>query len=138
MTGNDNHLGRPDFLSVAVQTLPPELEKALRTGRCTSPRTLYELAKLHEKEPDKVKSIVTGEREITRREVASLKEAPRPKRVTQRTAAASPRKNSFVDQASRLCTRLESLFGDMTRAEAAVTPDELATLRRRLADLSGR
>ncbi|MEO8923765.1 MAG: ParB/RepB/Spo0J family partition protein [Caldimonas sp.] len=122
---------------LALLTLPPELDEALRTGRCTSPRTLYELAKLHEKEPDKVKSIVTGEREITRREVASLKKVPRPKRVAPKTTAELPRKNSLVDQASRLCTRLESLFGDMTRTGAPVRPDELATLRRRLADLAG-
>ncbi|MEO8924116.1 MAG: ParB/RepB/Spo0J family partition protein [Caldimonas sp.] len=123
---------------LALLTLPPELDEALRSGRCTSPRTLYELAKLHEKEPDKVKSIVVGEREITRRAVASLKKAPCPKRVAPRTAAASPRKNSFVDQASRLCTRLESLFGDMTGTGVTVKPDELATLRRRLAELAGR
>lgn len=31
---------------LALLTLPPELDEALRSGRCTSPRTLYELAKL--------------------------------------------------------------------------------------------
>ncbi|MDQ2736573.1 MAG: ParB/RepB/Spo0J family partition protein [Pseudomonadota bacterium] len=123
---------------LALLTLPPELDEALRTGRCTSPRTLYELARLHEKEPDKVRSIVVGRREITRHAVASLKKTPRPKGVASPTTAASPRRNSLADQASRLCTRLESLFGDMTRTGAPVKPDELATLRRRLAVLAGR
>ncbi len=33
---------------LALLDLPPELDQALKTGRCTSPRTLYELSKLHD------------------------------------------------------------------------------------------
>ena len=47
---------------LALLTLPPELEEAFRSGRCTSPKTLYELAKLHEKRPEKVKAIVAARR----------------------------------------------------------------------------
>jgi len=33
---------------LALRELPPELDDALKAGRCTSPRTLYELSKLHQ------------------------------------------------------------------------------------------
>jgi ParB family chromosome partitioning protein len=51
---------------LALLTLPPELDKAFRSGRCTSPRTFYELAKLQKTRPERVKAIVTREGEITR------------------------------------------------------------------------
>jgi ParB family chromosome partitioning protein len=39
---------------LALLELPPELNEAMQAGRCTSPRTLYELNKLHRDEPDRV------------------------------------------------------------------------------------
>jgi ParB family chromosome partitioning protein len=33
---------------LSLLDLPPVLDDALKTGRCTSPRTLHELSKLHE------------------------------------------------------------------------------------------
>ena len=60
---------------LALLTLPPELDEAFRSGRCTSPRTLYELAKLQKTKPEQVKAIVGREGEITRSAVASLKKA---------------------------------------------------------------
>ena len=60
---------------LALLTLPPELDEAFRSGRCTSPRTLYELAKLQKTAPERVKAIVAREGEITRSAVASLKKA---------------------------------------------------------------
>jgi ParB family chromosome partitioning protein len=56
---------------VALLTLPPRLDKALRSGRCTSPRTPYDLANLQKMKPEQVKAIVSSEREITRGAVAS-------------------------------------------------------------------
>jgi ParB family chromosome partitioning protein len=120
---------------LALLTLPPELGEALRSGRCTSPRTLYELAKLQKTKPERVKAIVTGEGEITRRAVNSLKRAPRPPRVALRKAGASRRPTSLVGQANDLCARLESLVGRMTKPGTLVTSDELAALRRRLTRL---
>ena len=32
----------------------------LASGRCTSPRTLYELSKLHEAQPDRAKALIAG------------------------------------------------------------------------------
>ncbi len=121
---------------LALLHLPRELDEALRSGRCTSPRTLYELAKLHETKPERVKSIVGRAGEITRRRVASLKKGSRPPSVAPRQGAASRRPASLVSQASDLCARLESLFGQMSQPGAQVAPDEVAALRRRLARLA--
>jgi len=123
---------------LALLTLPPELDAALRSGRCTSPRTLYELAKLHKAKPERVKAIVSGEGEITRKAVASLTKAPRSPRTAPRETVAVRPPGSLAGQAGDLCARLEALVGRMTRPEAPVTVDELATLRRRLADLASR
>jgi len=120
---------------LALLTLPPELDEALRSGSCTSPRTLYELAKLQRAKPERVKAIVAGEGEITRRAVNALKGAPRPPRAAPRKAAASRPPTSLVGQANDLCARLESLVGRMTTPGALVTSDELAALRRRLTRL---
>jgi len=53
--------------------LPPELDQALKEGRCTSPRTLHELRKLHHEEPDRVRALVAGLTEITRTAVTALR-----------------------------------------------------------------
>ncbi len=120
---------------LALLTLPPELDEALRSGRCTSPRTLYELAKLQKTKPERVKAIVSGEGEITRKAVASLTKAPR---AALRKAAASRQPHSLAGQAGDLCARLETLLERMRRPGASVTSDELATVRRRLAALVGK
>jgi ParB family transcriptional regulator, chromosome partitioning protein len=60
---------------LALLKLPPELDQVLKTGRCTSPRTLYELSKLHDEQPDRVNALITGEGEITRSAVAALRAA---------------------------------------------------------------
>jgi ParB family chromosome partitioning protein len=123
---------------LALLTLPPELDEAFRSGRCTSPRTLYELAKLQKTKPERVKAIVSGEGEITRRAVASLTKAPRSPRAAPRNAVASRQPRSLARQAGDLCARLETLLERMRRPEAAVTSDELAAVRRRLAALAGK
>ncbi len=120
---------------LALLTLPSELGEALRSGRCTSPRTLYELAKLQKTQPERVKAIVSSEGEITRRAVNSLKRAPRPRRVALRKAAPSRPPTSLIGQANDLCARLEFLVGRMTKPRTLVTSDELAALRRRLTRL---
>jgi ParB family chromosome partitioning protein len=40
---------------LALLSLPPELDEALRSGRCTSPRTLYELARCTRQGPSESK-----------------------------------------------------------------------------------
>jgi len=120
---------------LALLTLPPDLDEAFRSGRCTSPRTLYELAKLHRTAPERVKAIVDREGGITRGAVASLKRPPRPPRKSERKRPDSPRPTSLVDQAGDLCARLESLLGRMRKPGSLVSSDELAAFRRRLVQL---
>jgi len=120
---------------LALLTLPPELDEALRSGRCTSPRTLYELAKLQKTKPERVKAIVNREGEITRSAVASLRKAPGTQRGAPRKATASRRPSSLASQASDLIARLESLLDRMSKPGSPVTADELAVLRRRMARL---
>lgn len=121
---------------LALLNLPPELDEAFKSGRCTSPRTLYELRKLHEQQPDQVKAIAAGEWVITRTSVASLKTRRVPARAPARRSAG-PRSKPLVDQANALCRRLESLLALMSSRGPAAA-DDLATVRRRLADLAGR
>jgi ParB family chromosome partitioning protein len=114
---------------LALLTLPPDLEEALRTGRCTSPKPLYELAKLHDKRPDQVKSMVAREGHITRNDVTTLKVPPPTREGSRARESTPPRKPSLSAQADDLCQRLELLLARMTRQEASVTPAELDALR---------
>ena len=57
---------------LALLDLPPELDAALKSGRCTSPRTLHQLCKLHDKQPNQVLALIDGEAEITRAAVSAL------------------------------------------------------------------
>jgi ParB family chromosome partitioning protein len=61
---------------LALLDLPPPVYQALKTGLCTSPRTLYELSKLHDEKPEQVSALIAGG-DITRSAGAALK-APRP------------------------------------------------------------
>ena len=123
---------------LALLTLPPDLDKILRSGRCTSPRTLYELAKLQKTKPEQVLAIVNGDREITRQAVATLSKSPQVRRPVPHKAVSVRRKSSLAGQASDLCARLESVIVRMTKPGAPVTPEELTTLHRRLADLTSK
>jgi ParB family chromosome partitioning protein len=124
---------------LALLTLPPELDEAFRSGRCTSPRTLYELAKLHQATPERVKAIVTRGGGITRSTVASLKKSPsRSPRKSERKALVARRPLSLLGRASDLCARLESLLDRMTEPGSPVTSEELAALRRRLVQLGSK
>ena len=122
---------------LGLLTLPPELEEAFRTGRCTSPRTLYELAKLRETEPGQVAAVVGREGSITRTKVKALKTPRQHVRATSRKSPTPRRRSSLASQANDLCGRIELLITRMTKPGAAVSPDELAALRGRLADLAG-
>jgi ParB family transcriptional regulator, chromosome partitioning protein len=123
---------------LALLTLPPDLDEALRSGRCTSPRTLYELARLHDERPDQVKAIVDRTGEITRSDVAALKATRRSGGAVGRKPPASRGKAPLAAQAADLCARLESLMVRLTKPGAPVTAEELGALRRRLADLASK
>ena len=112
---------------LALLALPPELDDALKSGRCTSPRTLHELSQLHDEQPKQVHALMAGDAEITRAAVSALRMA--------RTVPF----NKLITQAHTACDRLE-------RALARIKPltsrkdalPELVALRVRIADLTER
>jgi hypothetical protein len=85
----------------------------------------------------RVKAIAGGRSAITRTSVAVLKARRVPCKVAPRKPAGQRVGWPLIDQANALRTRLESLLAQMnSRGPAAA--DDLATVRRRLADLAGR
>ncbi|HEU5294208.1 MAG TPA: ParB/RepB/Spo0J family partition protein [Burkholderiaceae bacterium] len=113
---------------LSLLELPPALDVAMRAGRCTSPRTLHELSKLHEQRPEQVKALVDGPGDITREAVATLRE-----RVDWRAASSSTR---LVSQAVTACDRLEKLLGRIDQLALDASGANLAVLRAKVAALS--
>jgi ParB family chromosome partitioning protein len=120
---------------LALLELPPELDDALSSGRCTSPRTLYELSKLHEAQPELAKALVAGESEITRAAIAAV-------RAEQPTATIGwrpPRSAAWLlAQANSACARLELALTRIKQVEKDLADADLAALRQRLANLTSR
>ena len=121
---------------LALLELPPELDHILKTGRCTSPRTLYELSKLHDEQPDRIDVLIAGEGEITRSAVAALRAAS--VSTNAPSAAVAKRSASLIEQANATCTRLEMLVIRVKKSEPAQAQPALAALRRRIDDLANR
>ncbi|MCC7285064.1 MAG: ParB/RepB/Spo0J family partition protein [Burkholderiaceae bacterium] len=118
---------------LSLLELPPELDQALKSGRCTSPRTLHELSKLHAVEPGKVRALVGGEGEITRNVVTAMKpERPEPARVAKVSAQAD-----VIARANAACDRLERALAHVGQAAGvtAALPDLMA-LRTRVESLA--
>jgi ParB family chromosome partitioning protein len=101
------HLGMDQTIvahHLALLDLPPELDGALKSGRCTSPRTLYELSKLHEEQPERAKALIAGESEITRAAVATMRAEHTPAATGARPKRGAA---SLLTQANSACARLE-------------------------------
>jgi ParB family chromosome partitioning protein len=113
--------------------LPRELDEAMQSGRCTSPRTLHELNRLHGDAPEAVKALVASGAEITRTSVAALREA-----VGSAQAATPARRPaaSLLIQATTACTRLELILDRFQRAGLGDTDRE--ALRNRVTNLLAR
>jgi ParB family chromosome partitioning protein len=118
---------------LSLLDLPPVLDEALKTGRCTSPRTLHELSKLHETEPDKVRALVDSNAEITRAAVAQIK--------ADDAAPAAPSKPGkqadAIARAHVACDRLERALARVARpAPFTVALPDLVKLRLRVEDIT--
>lgn len=111
---------------LALLALPPVLDAALKSGRCASPRTLYELTKLHVDQPERVAELVNGSEPITHDAVAGIRDAapvafapvcastptpPRPDRTAQTLARATGR-----------CQRLDAALLRLTRTGIETVP----------------
>lgn len=128
---------------LALLSLPPVLDEALRSGRCESPRTLHELSRLHEAQPEQVASLVTGTEPITREAVAHLRDATRVLTTADQSAPAQTRPDKLAQALARatgLCDRLDAALLKLHRSGSldALPFDEVAALRRRVAELAAR
>jgi ParB family transcriptional regulator, chromosome partitioning protein len=118
---------------LSLLDLPPALDEALKSGRCTSPRTLHELSKLHAVEPERVRELVEGEAEITRAAVAKIK-------AEDAAPAANPkgdRQAGALARAHAACDRLERALARVARpAPFTVALPDLVALRIRVEDIT--
>lgn len=120
---------------LALLELPPELDEAMRSGHCTSPRTLYELTKLHEEQPDRAKALIADGSEITRAAVAAVRAEVTP---AASRAHASRSAISLIAQANSACERLELALARIKQVEQELVAADLAALRQRVANLASR
>jgi ParB family chromosome partitioning protein len=120
---------------LALLELPPELNEAMQAGRCTSPRTLYELSKLHRDEPERAQALLTGDGEITRSAVHAVRAGS----VPAAHAPAQPRgQPALLGQADAACARLELALNRIAEAEPRVADADLELLKQRIASLGSR
>jgi ParB family transcriptional regulator, chromosome partitioning protein len=129
---------------LALLRLPLVLDQALRSGRCESPRTLYELSRLHEDQPERVAALVTGAEPVTREAVASLRDAAHVIAPAADKPAPPQLRPDKMAQAlarvTRLCDRLDAALQRLNRAGGidALPHDQLVALRQRVAALTAR
>ncbi len=103
---------------LSLLDLPPVLDDALKSGRCTSPRTLHELSKLHADRPDQVHALVAGQSDITRASVSAIRSAA-DETVPNEPAAMPPDK--LIAQAIAVCDRLERALSRIKPCDAGPT-----------------
>ncbi|HNJ82146.1 MAG TPA: ParB/RepB/Spo0J family partition protein [Piscinibacter sp.] len=116
---------------LSLLELPPVLDNALRAGRCTSPRTLHELGRLHDRHPEQVEALLDASAPVTRDAVKTLRA-----RVDSISATGPAR---LIGQAMAACDRLEKLLvGIDTRGTAGdrCALQALQALQARLVALS--
>ncbi len=127
---------------LALLDLPPVVDAAMKAGRCSSPRTLYELGKLHAAQPERVAELVAGADPITRDAVAEIRDT-----AAQAPAAASeekprtvrPSKAQLLARATGLCDKLDVTLMRLGKADLDALPiDDVAALRQRVVQLARR
>lgn len=128
---------------LALLDLPPVVDAAMKAGRCSSPRTLYELGKLHAEQPERVAELMAGTDPITRDVVAEIRDT-----VAQAPAAANPdnpraarpsRSARLLSRATGLCERLDATLTRLGQADLVALPaDDVAGLRQRIVQLARR
>ena len=113
---------------LSLLDLPPVLGEALKTGRCTSPRTLHELSKLHEQQPERVTALIDSPGGITRQAVAALRVEAGVGRPTS--------SDLFISRADAACDRLNQLLDRIVVPASETGRTQLASLRVKLQALS--
>lgn len=128
---------------LALLTLPAVLDEAMSTGRCASPRTLYELKKLHADHPERVAEMVANGKAITRDAVAEIRDAmpPRPgvTSITSANFATRPQADhtaQMLARANTLCARLDAALMRLSQTDIdSVRAADMAALRQHVASL---
>lgn len=121
---------------LSLLDLPPLLDEALKSGRCTSPRTLHELSKLHVDKPGQVHALLASEAEITRATVSAIRSAADDTAPTQ-PVVSPPAK--CLTQANAACDRLERVLSHIKPPDASsIAAPELIALRSRVEAISNR
>lgn len=121
---------------LSLLDLPPVLDHALKSGRCTSPRTLHELKTLHADSPAQVQALLASGAEITRASVSAIRSAADEAAPTE-PAASSP--DTLIAQANAACDRLERALGRIKPSDVGtVGPPELIALRGRVEGIATR
>ncbi len=116
--------------------LPPVVEDALKAGRCTSPRTLHELSKLHADRPDQVRALLAGEADITRATVSAIRSAA-DEPVPNEPAVSPP--DRLIARANAACDRLERALSRIKPTDAStVAAPELIALHSRVEAITTR
>jgi ParB family transcriptional regulator, chromosome partitioning protein len=121
---------------LALLELPPELDEAMKSGRITSPRTLHELSKLHDEQPEQVLALVASDAAVTRTTVSALRAAPESGTASD---TAAPPSNKLIAQANVACDRLQRALGRIRPLNPdQVALPELIALRIRVEDITRR
>ncbi len=128
---------------LALLDLPPVVDAAMKAGRCSSPRTLYELGKLHAEQPERVAALVAGTEPITRDAVASIRETVAPPPAVANADKSRPartgRAAQLLSRATGLCDKLDAALTRLGQADLDALPiDDVAALRHRIAQLARR
>ena len=121
---------------LSLLELPPVLDDAMKSGRCTSPRTLHELSKLHADNPNQVQALLDGGAEITRATVSAIRSAP--DEATSADLVTAP-PDKLIAQADAACDRLERALSQVNRSHAGlVERPDLVALRVRVEGITTR
>jgi ParB family chromosome partitioning protein len=121
---------------LSLLDLPPALDDALKSGRCTSPRTLHELSKLHADSPGQVQALLASGAEITRAAVSAIRSAA--DEAAPALPAVSP-PDTLIAQANAACDRLERALSRIKPPDASpIAVRELIALRSRVEGIATR
>ncbi len=121
---------------LSLLELPPVLDDALKSGRCTSPRTLHELSNLHSDNPGQVHALLASGADITRKAVSAIRAA---RDGAEPTARVRSTPDKLIAQANAACDRLERVLRRIKPSddETVVTP-EVVVLRVRVEGITKR
>jgi len=119
---------------LTLLNLPPVLDEALKSGRCTSPRTLHELHRLHAQNPEQVQTLLAGNGDLTRKAIAAVKATALP--IVRDPGQSARASASLMAQASPLCDRLQTILERATRPDAQTPTDQRTALHSRLMTLT--